>query len=187
MNLSERERSYLARHNVSLDEVIDVGDMSPKTYKPLMKELGAIVAINAGRCTQRHSMRFRSGHCAECNPQNFGFIRRWQGRGTVYVAWSVRHQLAKVGAAFPYAHSRVDELNRRSYADIGDWNLRHSVDCLYAGKVEHAAQRFLATFYEPRSYHWAGREIGCYEVFKCSLKLAMDALDEAAASYDVPD
>src|SRR6202161_4571783 len=98
--LTKEQLDFLYKHEVPLSRVGDATGMRTAEYQKCMKELDLWLAIGVRACKSAgHTLRTRAGHCAQCNTANLAFLRRYEDKGTVYVAQSHAIALTKVGAA----------------------------------------------------------------------------------------
>lgn len=174
--LTDEQRRFLLHHRVPLSAVFDATGLSPRCYRAAMKAADALVAIGVARCrASEHAMRTRAGHCVQCNPAGLGFLRRHTAPGSVYVAYSEREQIAKVGSS-QYPNVRIEELNRKAYGGASDWYLYKSFATAEAGRTEALAQWRLRDHWVRRTYFWAGQFRECYELFECAAHVANEAV-----------
>ncbi len=113
----------------------------------------------------------------QCDPSNISYVRRHDESGTVYVAFSSRTGLVKVGTAT--RSDRVDQLNSYRYGGASDWQKLHSFVCERAGKVESLAHTALDQFRAEGEYFKDGGWIACSELFKCDISIAVKAVEYA--------
>ena len=105
-----------------------------------MRELDKEVAIGVTPCQLfGHTMRTRSGHCAQCNTHTFAFRRRFNKANYIYIALSGNKSLLKIGVSNnPF--SRISTLNSMGYGGACDWIMEWSEYCEKAGRVEDAGK-----------------------------------------------
>ena len=146
-----------------------------------MKALGKTVGVNSTPCYKHgHTIRTRAGHCLQCNPRNYGFLKQYISGGFVYISESKSTGLLKVGITSNLAR-REYWLNYFEYADISDWEIR---DNIYVpervGGVENDVHKSLGPFTTFRTYTHDGETVYCQEVFDCPLDIAQKALQNAS-------
>ena len=177
--LSSEQLRFLEQHEIPLSRVFDASGMSKSFYGPAMSELGMIVAYGVSPCREfGHKLRTRAGHCAQCDTARLAFLRRYDEDGEVYVAYSLRLELAKIGVAKGYKE-RLRNLNSQGYGGTTDWSIDFHCECNNAGRVEFLAQQMLKQFRITRSYFKTGQTVDCQELFKCKMKLAVSAVKNA--------
>lgn len=180
--LTAAQKKFLAHHGIPIVRLFDATGMRAKDYKLQMSALGKWVAIGVTPCEKAgHTLRTSAGHCAECRPANFGFHRRYDAPGEVYVARSKRGWITKVGSAKDAAQ-RIRNLNIYEYGGVSDWKIEFSTACSRAGHVEFAVHRVLSKHIVSGTYFKDGRNIECRELFNCNISLAIKAVRMATAS-----
>ncbi|WP_420476245.1 GIY-YIG nuclease family protein [Noviherbaspirillum sp. ST9] len=177
--LSEEEELFLERMGIDSSEVFNAKGMKPrKAWQDAMYRVGAKVALNAGICSSGHRLKWHSGHCAQCRTENPAYSARHKASGEVYIAYSRRGRLVKVG--FSQSSSRrITELCSGKHGGFDDWEIKHAVACPAAGNVECKAQRLLSKYRVPRLYIKDVGIVKTRETFSCSLAQARDALEKA--------
>jgi hypothetical protein len=151
-----------------------------------MVDLDYLVAIGVTPCKRGHTLRKKSGHCVQCSPSNLGYEARYDAAGEVYVAYSTKANLTKIGSVASSIPRRIDQLNSYRYGSVSDWKLHWSYKCDHAGRVESEAHKSLHSFRAEGSYFKNGSEIVCREIFSCSLIEAMKAVTMAAGIEVTP-
>lgn len=176
--LSNEQLLFLVRTGVPLERVFNAKGMGPGMYGAKMKEQDKWVAFNVSPCRKAgHTLRDRKGHCVQCDSANISYVRRHDESGTVYVAFSTRTGLVKVGTAT--RSDRVDQLNSYRYGGASDWRKIHAINCERAGKVESLAHSALDQFRAKGEYFKDGGWIACDELFKCDISVAIKAVEGA--------
>ncbi len=103
--------------------------------------------------------------------------------GDVYVAWSRKGRVAKIGRAID-ANVRVDSLRETSYGGLRDWTLHLIYECTESGLVEKNTHKILRAFkVKGVTYYHNGRKQACSELFSCTLYQAKSALNVAVTEY----
>lgn len=176
--LTKSQLDFLVRAGVPMERVFNAKGMGPGVYGAKMKDQDKWVAFNVSSCRKAgHTLRDRKGHCVQCDPSNISYVRRHDESGTVYVAFSSRTGLVKVGTAT--RSDRVDQLNSYRYGGASDWQKLHSFVCERAGKVESLAHTALDQFRAEGEYFKDGGWIACSELFKCDISIAVKAVEYA--------
>ncbi len=140
--------------------------------------------VNGSKCINddKHVLRTRYGHCVECRPATLAHQGRKNISAHTYLGGSRRSQLLKIGmAADP--RQREGVLNSLAYGGANDWQLLAVVKTEKAGSVEFEAQRSLTDYQVEANYRKDGREQACYEIFRCSHEIALNALRSATALH----
>lgn len=170
--LSDGERQFLSRHQLTVGQVVDARGLSKQARSDLMRSRAAVLAIGSPCEKEGHRLRISPGHCAECDPKKIAFARRHRAPGQVYVACSSALTLTKIGSSVD-ANVRIAQLNAERYGGAGDWRL---IDMCYsseAGRIEYEAHAALAQCRAEARYRKAGVLTECYELFACPSEVAM--------------
>lgn len=167
-----------------MSRVFDAEGLPSAWWKEIMSSQRLWVAYGTTPCRAAgHRLRTRKGHCVQCNPAALAFLRRHDLEGTVYVAYSRKLRLVKVGCAECIAQ-REASLNADGYAGTSDWEIRYHAESDRAGKLEAKVHdilrehRYGVQYFrlQTESYVWAN------ELFRCRLAKAKDALRAAIES-----
>jgi hypothetical protein len=178
--LSTPQMAFLEQHGIPLSRVFDATGMSRGVYQAAMSQLEMVVASGVSPCkVARHTLRTRAGHCAQCNTHALAFLLRHDEPGEVYVAYSTKASLVKIGTSWS-AYERMANLNSYGYGGVSDWRVEFREACAKAGRVEFGAHRRLTEHRVTRTYVKTGSNVVCQELFQCSVKIATSAVREAA-------
>lgn len=182
--LSSQQKKLLSRYGYDLKDVFDATGMRAKEWKAKLTELDKKFAIGVTACVKSgHSMRNRSGNCVECDPVILNYMSMYKTEGDVYVAWSLKGKIAKIGCAKD-ANSRLKSLIETCYGNQNDWNLELISECTDSGQVEKIAHKLLKEYkLSGVSYFHNGRQQTSSELFDCSLLQAKNALNKAVLEY----
>jgi hypothetical protein len=171
--LSDEQKAYLKKQNISLGSVFDAKGLGQKEYKAVMKELGKTVATGVTPCKrEKHTMRTRSGHCIECNSASIAFQNRHSIEAYVYVAGSLNLSVIKVGLSND-TKARMLSLNSLNYAGTSDWKCLYWVNTKNAGTVEFNTHKTLEEFASPKVYRRNEQNVDCLETFTCPATMAI--------------
>tara|TARA_R110000744_G_scaffold380141_1_gene499927 strand:+ start:1938 stop:2861 length:924 start_codon:yes stop_codon:yes gene_type:complete len=171
--LSDKQKAYLKKQNISLGSVFDAKGLGQKEYKTVMKELGKTVATGVTPCKrEKHTMRTRSGHCIECNSASIAFQNRHSMDAYVYVAGSLNLSVIKVGLS-SNTEARMLSLNSLNYAGTSDWKCLYWVNTKNAGTAEFKTHKALEEFAAPKVYRRNEQNVDCLETFSCSAAIAI--------------
>ena len=176
--LSDEDISFINAHGVPLSRVFDAQFLPAKLWKSLMSKRRLWLAYGVTPCgAAGHRLRTRKGHCVRCNPATLAFLKRHDLEGDVYIAYSKKLRLVKVGSSESHL-DREASLNTDGYAGAADWEIRHWVRSDRAGRTEFLVQSELRQHHIPTQYfrESTGSVVWANEVFRCSLGLAMTAL-----------
>ncbi|WP_158543508.1 GIY-YIG nuclease family protein [Dyella solisilvae] len=180
--LTIEQSSFLLHHKVPWDKVMDATGIRKKDYQAFMSSEGLWVAYGVSPCREGgHTLRTRSGHCAQCNPAALAFLRRHDEPGWVYIATSEESGLCKVGTAKD-VQARISMLNRIGYGYATDWVACWEVEVDHAGRVESAVHQSLAEYRAVGGYLAPGYGAECTELFDCDADMALDSLNDVLAS-----
>jgi hypothetical protein len=177
--LTIQQIQFLDKHRVPLSRVFDATGMSTKHSQKIMKDLGMLVAFGVSPCAKAaHTLRTRVGHCAQCDTSKLAYLLRHEGDAMVYVAYSRRARLVKIGSAVD-ASSRMRTLNSRGYGGSDDWTLINHWHCVKAGQIEFRAHKALRTHQARGIYTKSGGEFEYRELFECEPNDAVAAVTAA--------
>ena len=182
--LTKKQITFLINQDVSLHKVYDATGLSATVYKREMKVLGKEVAIGVTPCQWAgHTMRTRSGHCAQCNTHTFAFRRRFNEANYVYIAKSDKKRLLKIGVTND-TYRRCAALNSHGYGGAYDWNIAYHEYCERAGRIEAHVHNILNQrgYQINRRYIKQGYYVDCQELFRCPLKQVMITLKKSINS-----
>ena len=176
MRLRQEQKTFLKRHGISIDEVMDASGMSASFWKSLIKDSEYIVAVGVTKCeSQGHSMRTHAGHCVMCDPAKLAFQKRHRSDGEIYIMYSRKNKLIKVGVA-NLSVDRQSSLNSMSYGNISDWDLKYSWRISNSGSIEKQAHKILKNYAISIS-HATGNSKSAGEIFSCSIKKAKEVIE----------
>jgi len=170
--LSSAERKFLARHQITVSQVVDARGLTKQARGDLMRSRAAVLAIGSPCEKQGHRLRISPGHCAECDPKKIAFARRHRSPAQVYVACSSALTLTKIGSSVN-ANGRIAKLNAERYGGAADWRLIDMCHSSEAGRIEYEAHAALAQCRADARYWKAGVLTECYELFACPAEVAM--------------
>ena len=174
--LTVAQKRFLSQYDVPLSRVFDANGLRKSEYHAAMKQLDMLVAYGVTPCSKAgHTLRTRSGHCAQCDAKNLAFLRRHHEDGEVYLARSRQTGLVKIGSSIKPS-VRVKNLNGYFYGGTDDWEIHCSYFTSHAARIECDAQRKLANYRLTRVYYFDGRQIECNELFECRVETALRAL-----------
>ncbi len=183
LQLTKEQLDFLNHHNIPLSSVFDASGLTPKEYKPLMKDLDKSIAIGVTPCKKGdHILRLRTGHCIICNPEGFAHFNRHHENSYVYVAASKNCMKLKIGFTKDILN-REESLNRTNYAGMNDWKIIYYIQCKNAGKIESKIQSGLSQFYSPGEYQKEGRIVACYELFQCDYKSIKEVIEKIKIEF----
>ncbi|NTV70983.1 MAG: hypothetical protein HGA71_12645 [Azonexaceae bacterium] len=176
--LTEEQRQFIDSQKIPMSRVFDATGLSRQQYRKEMKELDMVLAYGVGPCRNGgHTIKTRSGHCPQCKTANIAFSLRYDTPGQIYVAWSPKGKLTKVGTA-QCASARLPNLNSYQYGGVSDWQVVFKRSIQTAGRIEFATHKHLASFSVSRSYVKEGRIIECQELFSCDTNTAISVIED---------
>jgi len=182
--LSKEQKSYLKKHVVELYQVYDAYGQPNRVYKPIMKELGKVVAYNVTPCKNgSHTLRNRSGHCIQCNSAYLAFQNRSDSPGVEYVAKTEKGHVIKIGFS-KSVETRSESLNRTEYGGVNDWKIVGAIKSSKAGQIEHQVNLALAYYSKGLIYDHDGHKQETFETFDCDLELAFAELNRIGKMFD---
>lgn len=177
MNLTNEEILFLKHHNISEGEVYDGVGVSTQASKDTIRKLGLVFFVG-NNCKKGHRIKARSGHCIQCDTTRIAFAKRSIQPGYVYIAGSLAGKLIKVGFTTDIS-LREKSINASKYAEYEDWVILAYTKVEKAGELEVRTQAILSDYCSPHQYFKERKWQDTREIFKCSYKKAIDALDEA--------
>lgn len=185
--LTIEQVDFLLYLEVLPSQALDGTDMRAGDVKQLLHDLGLPVAYGVKPCgAYGHTLRWRSGHCAQCNPANIAYWRRHREWGQLYVAWSESSDLYKIGSA-KHASDRVKGLRSDRYAGESDWEILLAVTCERAGWAEFMVHRILwPEQVKGLDYFKDGAYRDCREAFSVDREMAFTLVKRAADWADDP-
>ena len=143
--LSAGDLAYLRHHNIAPTDVFDARAMCRDEWIAYGRKHGLNFIVGA-RCKKGgHRLRTRSGHCIQCNPQAIKHQKSHRKPGEVYIAWSKRGGLIKIGSAEDAAY-RITLLNDERYAEQSDWERVAFFTSAEAQATENSIQTELLAF-----------------------------------------
>lgn len=176
------QQQFLDHHKIPSSQVLDGSVHSKDAIQKLMKEGDYVVVVGVKPCEKaKHTMRLKSGHCVQCNPQNLGFRGNFYRPGSVYILHSQATKLVKVGSTSQGLNERVKKLNAVRYGRTSDWTMIANQEFNEAGLVEFAIHSALRAHRVTGSYDGQSRDGECHEIFNCSTSVALAALHSAAS------
>ena len=174
--LTLEQRLFLEQQKIPMSRVFNASGMSKSRYQQEMGELGMAIAYGVSPCRDAgHTLRTRPGHCAQCNTARIAFVMRWDDQAEIYVAFSARMELTKIGVATNH-QNRVETLNSHGYGGANDWSMVFHCQTSNAGKLEFMAHQSLNQHRVTRSYFRTGSTINCQELFDCTAAVAVEAV-----------
>ncbi len=176
MRLVQEQKAFLKRHGILIDQVMDASGMPASKWKVLIKDSEYIVAVGVTKCQKKgHSMRSHAGHCVMCDPAKLAFQMRHRSKGQIYIMYSSKNRLVKVGVASS-AITRQVSLNQIGYGNIKDWNLKYKWQVSKSGAVEKKVHQLLRE-YSVSISHSTGNSNSAGEIFTCSVKKAKEMVE----------
>ncbi len=158
--------------------VFDASGLDKKTYKEVMDELGIEFAYGVTPCKRAgHTLRTRAGHCIQCDTAKIAYQLRYNESGIVYVAYSEKLSLTKVGVA-KNVNERLKNLNSHGYGGTKDWKIYSRKECKMSGQIEMQIHKYLAVHQALRNYEKAGNIVECRELFHCRPDMAIEYLQK---------
>ena len=173
---TQQEIAFLKSQRIPESLVFHGGGLPKRLYRPIMEELGAILVTGASPCqAASHTIRTRSGHCAQCDTARIAFQRRHSSPGFVYIAASPKLGLHKVGSSTNVAN-RLVTLSHLGYGGADDWYLIDQLFSANAGETEFNVHSRLDKFRYPVRYQREGSWVECREIFRTSGATILQAL-----------
>lgn len=180
--LSADQISFLRSQGISPAQVFDASKSASKAVRDVEMEALDLYFYFGGSPCQKggHSLRTKAGHCIQCDHAKIAYQLRSSAAGYVYLAYSKKNSLVKVGFTKNMPQERVVFLIKENYANSNDWSLKRSIKYdKDAGKKEFEIHSYLEKYLFPISYEKnKGQLIICREVFSCTLDIALNAFSK---------
>jgi len=171
-----QEIAFLQAQRIPESLVFHSGGLPKRLYKPIMKELDAILVTGATPCAAAgHTIRTRAGHCAQCDTAKIAFQKRYSSPGFVYVAVSKKLGLHKVGSCLNVAR-RLKALNSSGYGGASDWTVIDQVYSSNAGQTEFEIHALLNQHQSSVRYLRENSWVECRETFSASAETVLRAM-----------
>ena len=178
-SLTTSQRKFIEAHEIPYSQVFDARGLKLAQYKTAMQEEDYVIAVNVTPCERHgHQIRSRHGKCVQCNAASIEFQDRKNRNAYVYVCYSEENGFAKIGMT-DAPDRRLGVLNSLQYASVSDWKMVFKKECRRAGLIEYESQKMIEKFRIERTYKKDGRIQSCYEIFRCSQKDAIKAVEAA--------
>ncbi|WP_419693577.1 GIY-YIG nuclease family protein [Mesorhizobium muleiense] len=180
--LTREEVEFLSGHGLSINDVFDLQGSSPSSRRDQAKAFGKTILLGQPCSKKGHRLRLLAGHCFQCRPAGPGFQKRHSKPARVYIAWSQRLGLVKVGSSEDCSE-RENRLNIEVLGGAQDWQMIFHADASEAGRLEFAAHRTLSKYRRDITYRKGGptNQIS-RECFNCSALRALKAIIDAASA-----
>lgn len=174
--LTPQEVAFLARLNLTADDVMDVRWMSSDHWKVRIKQEGKQIALGSSCRKAGHRLRTTAGHCVQCDIKKFQFVKRFSAEQYVYIAGAKSARVIKFGTGVDW-RQRERQIKAERYGDVGDWKVLYAVKVQDAGRVEWDAHQKLRGLGVSASYIKDGYVQDANEMLKCSFSMAKQVLD----------
>ncbi len=180
--LTKEHLKFIEKHRIPLEEVFDANGMKAKAYKAFMQENDYLVAYGVTPCEKAgHTLRTRYGHCVMCDPSKIAFVKRKRKPGYVYIAFSSKYALIKIGCTENYLN-RIKSLNQENYGNVNDWYLIGYSYQENMGEVECNIQNQLVKYQKIRPFLKGGMIVNANEIFSVDLNYLRNVLKKL--NYD---
>ena len=182
--LTEAQTRFINSNNIQYKQIFDIFGMSKKEYKNAMMSVDKIIGVGGNPCRKsRHTLKMLSGHCPECNPQHVEFTMRWFDKNFVYIAYSKKSNLVKVGVT-KNCKKRENSLRETNYGNSNHWKI---FKCKYvekAGEVENKIHKSLSKHKVFRRFLKNGKVVHSSETFDCDLNHAFEKFTDIVNIFD---
>tara|TARA_R110002033_G_scaffold113972_2_gene158963 strand:+ start:1505 stop:2119 length:615 start_codon:yes stop_codon:yes gene_type:complete len=175
--LTKSQIEFLKTQGISEKMTFNAKGLKKSEYKNLMKPKGKIIAYNVSPCRKEgHTLRTRSGHCAQCDTAAIGFQKRSNKVGFTYIAGTQKGKLIKIGFTEIGVELREISLNKSKYGEFEDWKILFAVNCINALEVENKTQSELKENSVSITYNHDNKKQKTDELFKCSYSKSKNIL-----------
>jgi hypothetical protein len=171
--LTGEQIRFLTSIGLSESDAFDGTGLNRATYKLGMLREDKLVAFGVIACGKGgHTLRWRSGHCAQCNPLHRVFQERYETSQWLYLAYSRNGTFVKIGIT-KNINKRTTTLCDQAYGGYADWSILSAVEASQAGEVEHEIHSALIK-YRRFSGYWKNYQMQVAgELFNCSVSHAL--------------
>ncbi len=180
--LIQSQIEFLSRYQVKQSDLFNAEGKSYRLWKDAVKALGCTVIYGTSPCDkEEHTLRTRSNHCVQCNPENLSYQARHRNHGEVYVAFSqTTPPMVKVGCS-DNSLERIGGLNSEMYAGRSDWVRKFHIGVTQQGAIEFAVHAALASYeITGKYYHKDNKQTLCREIFSCPVDKAIEIVKNTA-------
>ena len=186
--LTEEEKAFIKKQGLSPSDFYDARGEHINDYHDKAKRLGCHFVIN-NYCMSGHRLKTRKGSCIMCRPASISFMKRESNKGIVYIAKNGYY--CKVGMIENRRKTERDLLIHREfqlnseggYGGMTGWKIVKSWQLdKNAGRIEREAHLLLQDSKAEELYWYSGELRTANELFKCSLKIAEEAVLKAIES-----
>lgn len=186
---NDDEIIFLKEKGFSEDDVFIIRKgMSKSEWQELARKADKPIALGNGCRKFNHRLKWRSGHCAPCNPHGIAYQDRHRALGYVYIARSQSRGWIKIGQTKDINH-RISTLNSsyERYGEVDDWQILFYIKVDESGHLEQDVHRKLESFLLPQNFI-KGQEVQiAREIFTCSFEQAHEILTKEASKKDIHD
>jgi len=149
--------------------------MTRREFRTALSGQGKLFAYGVEPCKNGHTLR-TAGGCPQCITAYLSYALQNISPGYVYIARSNSSRLIKVGSS-ARPDNRLYIAGLEGYGGIYDWQVRATAYVEQMGRVETAVKRSLGEYSAPRVWVRNGSKSVTREIFKCTLKTALEALN----------
>jgi hypothetical protein len=182
--LTKSQIQFLEQHGIGMNQTFNAQGLTKSEYHDKMKVSEKIIAFNVTPCQKEgHTLRTRSGHCAQCNTAHLGFQKRNDNAGFVYIAGTKKGKLIKVGFTSG-VEIRSESLNRTKYGEFSDWEILFAVSCTNAGQIENKIKSKLIGYSFSTNYQHDRKNQLTDELYRCSYSKAKENLKNILENGD---
>lgn len=177
--LTDSERSYLARHNIDASRIYDARRQPVRTWQEAAQKARASFVVSNPCRNGGHRIKTRGNHCIACRPASIAFMKRESADGHVYLAHSALGKCVKVGFSKD-VWARQESLNRERYGSLNDWNILCAIRSPRAAELERAIADMFRHRTHYRGYSKDGRIQVASEIFSVAARPARTMFLELA-------
>jgi len=175
--LSTEQKTFLQKHKIDERMIFDATWIRHKDYGKIMKNLWLFFAIWVTPCKKNwHTLRSRKGKCIQCSPADIAFIERSWKNAYIYVVWSIKWKVLKVGFSKDI-DDRLKHLNWDKYWWINDWKIIYKWKYNDALKFETLIHNKLSDVHYNIEYNYFWHKIICNEIFRCNFTKIKKIID----------
>ncbi len=176
--LTESEIAFVLSQGYEPDTVFDGRRLKAEKRRDAARAAGADIVLGAPCREAGHRLRTRAGHCCQCDTAKLAFQERYRAPGFVYIAFSERTELTKVGCAVDI-EQRLQNLRNQRYGHTSDWEIVFFTPSAQSGKLESNVHRMLDDYKTHVPYEKDGASQLAIELFRVKPAVAIDALKRA--------
>lgn len=188
LTLTPTEIAFLTAMKLTAADVFDGRGMSRAGRGTAAKAAKCRVILCSGRCDKGgHRLKWRPGHCAQCNPAGRAYNGRYDTPGFVYIAGSPSTRFLKIGITDDVLQRTETLAYERGYGGADDWEKLFHIKVGQKGRLEHDALALLSAHRVSRPYLKNGKQQAATELLQAPFEWVFGAIVTALGSEPLED